>query len=149
MLREGIKTLHPDSIPQRGNLYITLRGPADTGVNGVIGSIASYITGATDSNGFQGISGSFNRRNLMRFETDLPYQIQIRRNDTLEWIGMNYYPEKISPHPKMGEWMQQLGTQTKNPTIHALFKMAWQERVKRILQEYGTLNIITYEKGNE
>lgn len=149
MLREGIKTLHPDSIPQRGNLYITLKGPVNAGINGVISSVASYITGATELNGFQGLSGTFSRRNLMHYETDLPYQIHIRRNDSLAWVGMNYHPEKIPPHPQMGDWMHQLVTQTKNPTIHALFKMAWQERVRRILQEHETLNIITYEKGNQ
>lgn len=149
MLREGIKILYPDSIPQRGGLNVILKGPSDEGINGVIGSIASYITGATESNGFLGIAGSFNRRHLLDYDADMGYSMQIRRQDTGSWVRMHYQPEKIAPHPQIGEWMQTLITKGVNPQIHLLFKMAWQERVRSILENFQTAQIITFEKGNQ
>ena len=68
MTLHGLKALYPDSLPQRGNLRVSLREDRSKGVTGVVGNIISFITGASDETGFKGIQGNFrirrNSRNL-------------------------------------------------------------------------------------
>jgi len=149
MMRESLRILYPDATPVRGNLSVTLKGPSDEGVNGVIGSIASYITGAAELTGFQGIGGVFDRRNLLHYNNTAFFALEIRRNDTGALVTMNYHPENIPPHPQLGEWMQKIRTDSQDLYTQNLFKSAWQERVQKILFEYETANLLshTFVKG--
>jgi len=145
MIRESLRILYPDATPVRGNLSVTLKGPNDEGVNGVIGSIVSYITGATELTGFQGIGGVFNRRNLLHYNNTASFALEMRRNDTGALVTMNYHPENIPPHPQLGEWMQKIRSDSTDAQTHSLFKNAWQERVQKILFEFENKKVITHK----
>ena len=94
--REGLKALYKDALPQRGAIKVELKkAPRDDNA-GVVASVLSTITGATESYGFGGIpGGKFNRRDLLFFEADIDTAVRLTRLDTNESVGVNYMPKKV------------------------------------------------------
>ncbi|MCF6205646.1 MAG: hypothetical protein L3J47_01955 [Sulfurovum sp.] len=94
--REGLKALYRGSLPQRGEIKVELKKAPREENTGVVGSVLSIITGATEEYGFGGIpTGKFNRRDLLFFEADIDTAVRLTRLDTHESVGINYLPQKI------------------------------------------------------
>lgn len=132
MTREGLKALYKDSLPKRGEIIVEFSQNENDGVAGVIGNVITNITGATVNLGFKGLAGNFDRRNLMRFESNINSNVKFIRRDTNEFVEVNYDASSIPPHPNMNSLMQ-LCIQKKATKEQQLeFGRLWQERVEVI-----------------
>jgi hypothetical protein len=67
MTVRALQALYGDEIPERGNIVVALHEDLDSGVAGVMASIATLLTGATGDGGFKGLGGRYSRRNLLHF----------------------------------------------------------------------------------
>ncbi|MDD2781725.1 hypothetical protein [Sulfuricurvum sp.] len=137
MLLKGLKFLYPDTMPQRGEIRVLMSGKLGDGVVGVMANIASFVTGATDINGFHGLGGKFDRRHLLIYEANIHGDMALERVDTGKRIVLSYNPKIIPADPKMGEWLELMISEKANFEIERLFQNAWQERVKLILTDYA------------
>ena len=100
--QEALDFLYPDEIPTRGNIAITIYGEPDEGVNGVMGQVFSFLTGAAPSSGFKGLAHKFKRKDLLRFSSEkLDSEAQcfeFKRFDNEARILVKFYPQKV-PYP--------------------------------------------------
>ncbi len=93
---EGLKALYKDELPKRGEIKVELKKAPREDNAGVVASVLSTITGATDDYGFGGIpTGKFNRRDLLFFEADIDAAVRLTRLDTNESVSINYMPQKV------------------------------------------------------
>lgn len=133
MTLEGLKTLYKGELPKRGEIFVSFKDDASTGVAGVIASVVSQITGATETSGFKGLNGNFVRHDLMKFNADIPSSVQFQRLDNGNSVDVTYNPSQIQGDPIMNELMQKMmqGVASKDEKIS--FGKLWQKRVETIL----------------
>ena len=129
---KGIEALYGDEMPIRGDISISLKDNSQKGVTGVISSVITQITGATETTGFKGLNGNFARHNLMEFNANIESELLFTRLDTGASVSVNYDPNSVAGNPKiqglMGKMMQ--GIATKEEKLE--FGKVWQERVSDI-----------------
>jgi hypothetical protein len=137
MLEKGLKLLYPDTHPVRGEIKLYFQGNLGEGVVGVMSNIATLITGATDSSGFHGLSGKYDRRGLIEYGSDIAGEMALERMDTGEKIELSYNPKIVPSDPKMAEWLGMILSEKATFGIERSFQEAWQKRVKSILIDYA------------
>ncbi|MFA6742348.1 MAG: FmdE family protein [Arcobacteraceae bacterium] len=133
MVLEGLKALHENEVPKRGNILIEFKENQTTGVAGVIGSVMTNITGSTTTNGFKGLAGKHDRNHLMNFEKNIDgASVRFTRLDTQKSVDVFYDASSISAHSDMNFLMQKAvqGSATKEERIE--FGKLWQQRVEDI-----------------
>jgi hypothetical protein len=133
MTLEGLKALHENEIPKRGNILVEFKENQTAGVAGVIGSVMTNITGSTTTNGFKGLAGKHDRNHLMSFEKDINGAgVRFTRLDTQKSVDVFYNPSSILPHADMNFLMQKCmqGSATNEERIE--FGKYWQQRVEDI-----------------
>ena len=150
MLQQGLALLYPESFPVRGEIRVTIKGKLGDGVVGVIANVASMITGATESSGFHGLGGRFDRRNLLYFDEGLEGDMVLERIDTDRSVCLSYNPKIVSAHPQMQEWLGMILSGKGDMKTREAFQSAWQDRVKRILIDHrddGVIKLKMLEEG--
>ena len=128
MVLEGLKALHQNEVPKRGNILVEFKENQTTGVAGVIGSVMTNIT-----NGFKGLAGKYDRNHLMNFEKNIDgASVRFTRLDTQKSVDVFYDASSISAHADMNFLMQKslLGNATKDEKKE--FAKLWQKRVEDI-----------------
>ena len=129
----GLKTLYSSELPQRGNIYVEIKGKKTEGTIGVIANIISYIIGANGEEGFKGIQGKFSRNNLIAYDQQMAGEVTFKRMDNNLSVSLSYDPSIIPGDqrlkPLIGKVLQGKASDQENN----LFKELWQERVKDIL----------------
>lgn len=133
----ALRSLFPEGIAERGAIRVTLRGPLDEGVNGVVASIATLVTGAAQEGGFKGLAGRYARRGLLGFGADQPLALRFARVDGEASIDVQADLSAVPGDPEMPEL---LARSLANPHDRALarrFGAMWQERVRRILIDHA------------
>jgi len=133
MLQKGLKVLYEDQPPVRGEVKVLMKGKLGEGVVGVMANVASLITGSTDTSGFHGLGGKFDRRHLLTYEADINGEMALERVDNGAHVTLSYHPEIISSDPKMQVWLGMIMSNKADFEIKQAFKSAWQDRVKKIL----------------
>ncbi len=94
--KAGLDALYEDKLPQRGDIKVELKKETTDDNAGVVGSILSTITGATEKYGFGGIpTGKYNRRDLLFFGVDINYDVCFTRIDNGQKVYVNYTPRKV------------------------------------------------------
>lgn len=150
MMKKGLTLLYPDSLPLRGGIRVSMQGNLGDGVVGVMGNIASLITGATEISGFHGLGGKFDRRGLLNYEAEIKGEIALERIDTGSRIHLSYNPKMVAGDPRMQDWLGMILSDKANFEIEKSFRNAWQDRVKSILIDYaehpGLVTYIVEEK---
>ena len=129
---KALNYLYPNSVPERGGIKISVQEKFTEGVTGVIATVFSQITGATEVSGFKGIAGKFVRHSLMDFDVDIKGQYKFTRIDTGDSVEVVYQPAApVDPRqqPLMQKAIQGLATDDEL----SLFGELWQERVRMIL----------------
>ncbi len=129
----GLKMLYGSQLPQRGNIYVGMKGKKTEGTVGVIGNIISFIVGAGSEEGFKGIQGKFSRDHLIAYEQPMMGEVTLRRMDNDTSVSLSYDPSVVPGdqrlRPLMGKVLQgKVSDQEEN-----IFKELWQSRVKEIL----------------
>lgn len=137
MLLKGLTLLYGDKTPVRGEIRVTIKGNLGEGVVGVIANVASMITGATDTGGFHGLGGKFDRRNLLFFEPEMLEDMVLERLDSGKRVVLSYNPTIVPSDPQMASWLQMTLSNQADEQISELFRSAWQERVKTILIDFA------------
>lgn len=140
LVKKALDVLYPDTLPQRGDIAITVPGPMDEGVTGPITQIFTLITGAAATNGFKGLGGHFNRMNLMQFQkASTPSEPFIfERMSNRHRVRLLYSPRHFPPSPKMGELLPLLLENHATPAQRTEFGNLWRQRVLAILEDGGT-----------
>ena len=129
---KALKYLYPNSIPQRGDIHISVKESFSEGVTGVITTVFSQITGATEIAGFKGIAGKFVKHSLMDFDADIQGEYKFTRKDTGASVNVVYQPA-APVDPRQQGLMQKSISGMASDEEKELFGMLWQERVRVIL----------------
>jgi hypothetical protein len=137
MVQKGLKALYGDETPLRGEIKVLMRGKLGEGVVGVVATIASMITGATDTGGFHGLAGKFDRRALLCYEADIEGEIALERTDTHARADLSYNPSFIPADPRLSELLPLITSGHADEAARELFGTLWQERVSRILIDFS------------
>jgi formylmethanofuran dehydrogenase subunit E len=137
MTRAALAALYGDQLPQRGEIAVAFREPADAGVTGVIANVASMLTGAAAEGGFKGLAGRFVRRGLLSFGAAVPLEARFTRLDTGAAVDVGSNLRDIPAHPELPEVMQRAIANAATPDEAGRFGRLWQERVRRILLEHA------------
>lgn len=132
MTLEGLKALYKDELPKRGEIKVEFKENQKEGVAGVIANVIGNITGATQTSGFKGIGGNFDRRHLMFFEADIRGSVKFTRRDTKQSVEVVYNPSVIAPDVNMPTLMQKCIARTANENEQKKFGRLWQLRVEDI-----------------
>jgi hypothetical protein len=133
MAAKGLAQLYPDALPERGAIRVELRESRDQGVAGVQARILSLVTGAAEEDGFKGMLGRFDRRELLVFGASITSQLRFTRIDTGAAVDLEYNPGAvpifISPRQVMAKILDGTASDEEEQAVREL----WQERVRRIL----------------
>lgn len=132
MTLEGLKSLYKNELPKRGEIKVEFKENQKDGVAGVIANVISNITGATQTSGFKGIAGNFDRRHLMFFEADIRGSVKFTRRDTKQCVEVIYNPSVIAPDVNMPTLMQKCIAKTASIEEQKEFGRLWQLRVEDI-----------------
>lgn len=148
MTLQGLKALHENETPKRGNILVEFKEKQIDGVAGVIGSVITNITGSTTTNGFKGLAGKHDRNHLMNFEKDINgASVRFTRLDTQKSVDVFYNANSILPHSSMNSLMQKCiqGSATNEEKIE--FGKVWQKRVEDISNNIDdVIKIVEIEK---
>lgn len=134
---KALAYLYPDTMPMRGAIRVEFRQDSASGVTGVIANVVSMLTGATQETGFKGLAGQFDRRRLLFFAVEMPGEMRFTRLDTGRAVYVAANLQHVPGSPRVSELMASCLDQTAIPAEIAEFQHLWQERVRRILLEYG------------
>lgn len=133
MTVKALKQLYGDNHPQRGDIKVAFRDDQLNGVTGVIANVVSLITGATIDNGFKGLAGQHDRRNLLSFNAAIDGEIQFQRRDTGATVTVSFDASVVPGDPSAMPALQRILAGTASPEERSNFGKIWQERVRKIL----------------
>jgi len=134
---KALDFLYPDAMPVRGDVRVEFRQDSASGVTGVIANVVSMLTGAMSENGFKGLAGRFDRRRLLFFAVEMPGEMRFTRLDTNQAVHVAVNLQHVPGSPRVSELMANCLANTATQDEVAEFRQLWQERVCRILLEYG------------
>ena len=133
MTLQGLKALHENEMPKRGNILVQFKESQTTGVAGVIGSVITNITGSTTTNGFKGLAGKHDRNHLMSFKKDINgASVRFTRLDTQKSVDVFYDASSVLPNPNMNSLMQKCIQGSASLEEKKEFGKLWQQRVEDI-----------------
>lgn len=133
----ALLALYGDEIPVRGNIAVALHENLDSGVAGVIASVATLLTGAAGDGGFKGLGGRHVRRGLLRFGAAEVAGMRFRRLDTGAAVDCVFRPQLVPADPMLGELLPGIVNGTANAAETRRFGQLWQDRVQRLLIDHG------------
>lgn len=134
---KALDFLYPGAVPVRGEIRVEFRQDSTSGVTGVIANVVSMLTGATQENGFKGLAGRFDRRRLLFFAAKMPDELRFTRLDTNQSVSVAVNLQHVPGSPRVPELMASCLADTATRDEVVEFRQLWQERVRRILLEYG------------
>ena len=133
MTQKALDALYPGTTPERGAVRVHVRGEMEAGVSGVIANVVGLITGATRQNGFKGIGGRFDRRNLLFFDPGIDTELQFERIDSGAAVSVAYRADLVPGSARLKSLIGKLGTEGLSAVEQREFGDEWQVRVRRIL----------------
>ena len=137
MTVRALRALYGDDIPERGNIAVALRESLDSGVAGVIASVAGLLTGAAGAGGFKGLGGRYSRRNLLQFGGDGISGMAFTRLDTNVAVDCTLRLETVPADPRLASLLGAILHGTADAGNTRLFGELWQDRVRRILIDHA------------
>jgi hypothetical protein len=152
LTRKALHALYGNALPERGAIRVEFRENSLQGVTGVIANVVSMLTGATLDTGFKGLAGRYDRRNLLAFNADVPLEIRYTRLDNnapLAYVDAAANPRLVPAESSMSNLMQLCLKDQASPEEKQQFATGWQERVRRLLLEYGNdPEVFVIQPGN-
>lgn len=136
MTSRALNALYGDDMPERGDLRVDFRESQDSGVVGVTASVIGMLTGAAGIGGFKGLAGNFSRRDLLRFDAELPGEVRFTRQDNGDSLSAELHLAHIPPDPRMGPLLQRLLAGERDAVVAEVFATLWQDRVRQILVDH-------------
>jgi hypothetical protein len=142
MTLKGLKQIYGDEVPERGAIQVEFRDSQQNGVTGVIANVVSFITGATTDNGFKGLGGNYDRRDLLFFEQPIDGVMRFQRLDTGAQATVNYNSGVVPASPEMMPALQQAMAPSASTQQKAQFAGIWQDRVRRIFESIDNPSLV-------
>ena len=136
MTSRVLGALYGDDMPERGDIRVDFRESQSSGVTGVTASVIGLLTGAAGIGGFKGLAGNFSRRNLLRFDSDLPGEVRFTRQDNGDSLSAELQLAHIPPDPRMAPLLQRLLAGERDAVMAEVFATLWQDRVRQILVDH-------------
>jgi hypothetical protein len=133
MTAVALKKLYPDSIPERGQIEVTVGGVPNDGSAGPMAQVIALITGAAPETGFRGLMGRWNRNDLLKFDAKLKGRIRFKRRDSGASVELEYNPSPVASHPDLGKLLPLVLTGRASAEDRRRFAELWQARVSEIL----------------
>jgi len=135
MTMKGLQALYPGATPERGAVRVRLREEMELGVTGVIANVVGFITGATQKNGFKGIAGRFDRRDLLFFNAGIDADIHFERLDSGAAVTVAYDAGLVPATARLRALAGKIAAPGLTAAEQDEFGVEWQARVERILVE--------------
>lgn len=138
--RAALKTLYPDTLPERGDIAVHMPSPETEGTTGVVAQVLTLVTGATAQGGFKGIGGRFARNGLLSFAThnsENDGAVRFERLDTGAAVAVIFDAGRVPADISQRERMQAVMQNRETPEQQAEFARLWQARVRRMLLEHA------------
>lgn len=139
MVLNGLRALYEDELPVRGEIEVFMGDERDSGVTGVIASVAQLLTGAAAETGFHGIGPAqrFSRQNLLSYAQPLQGVLGLRRKDTGRAVQVQLDASVVPWGDEMKALAPKAITgQASAPELER-FGQLWQERVRSMLLEHA------------
>lgn len=139
--QDALKRLYGDATPVRGEISVTVYGEPDKGVNGVMGQVFGYITGAAPATGFKGLGPKFMRKDLLKFsseEVDSEAMcFEFGRLDNGKSVLVKFFPWMI-PFPsdkaqRVGELIEKVVIEAATPEERIEFQDLWMEKIQGMI----------------
>ena len=136
----GLDALYSDDYPVRSEIEVQAAGPQDDAAYGVMSRIISYVTGATEDDGFSGLAGGYGgRRDLLVFDAFDPDTAEptfrFRRTDTDETVEVTYHVSDVPDGgPAIGN-LQGILDESASHQHREAFADAWHRRVQTVLSD--------------
>ncbi|MBF0423555.1 MAG: hypothetical protein HQL73_11245 [Magnetococcales bacterium] len=143
LVKKALDILYPDSLPQRGDIAVTLPGGVDEGTLGPISQVFTLITGAAADNGFKGLGHHFGRMNLLRFQrgVGMSQTFTFERIATGQKVRLGYSPHVFPPDPQLAQLLPLVLDHRATPEERVTFGQLWRRRVETILADEGAHTI--------
>lgn len=135
--RRALLALYGEALPERGKISVTLNESIESGVAGVIGSVAGLITGAAGNGGFKGLGGQYGRRNLLQFGIHGAGSLRFSRLDTNVAVDCVLRLNLVPGDSRIGSLLPAILGGAASASETRLFGELWQDRVRRLLVEHG------------
>ena len=141
--QKALEALYPEEVPIRGEIAVTVYGAPDEGVNGVIGQVFSFLTGAAPASGFCGLGGKFGRKDLLIFSRNTPDPqamcFEFKRLDTGRAVLARFHPRRIPQSReqavRMSELFEKVLGETASDGERAEFQDLWMSKIRDMLVE--------------
>lgn len=139
--QEALRKLYPDTTPVRGEIKVTVYGAADEGVNGVMGQVFGYITGAAPETGFKGLGPKFRRKELLKYsDEEIDPQaacFEFGRMDNGKSVLVKFYPWLIpfdsGKAQRVGELIEKVVIGAASPAERQEFQDLWMEKIEGMI----------------
>jgi hypothetical protein len=146
----GLDALYPEDHPVRSNIEVQAAGPRDDATYGVMSRIISYVTGATEDDGFGGLAGGYgDRRDLLTFDAFDPDTVEptfrFRRTDTDETVEVVYHVGEVPDGGSATGNLQRILDGSANEQEREAFVDAWHRRVQIVLTDDSLFTVETIE----
>lgn len=147
----GLDALYPDELPVRSEVEVLAPEPRDDATYGVMGRLISYVTGATQEDGFGGLAGGYgDRQNMLTFDAFDPDSadptFRFRRTDTDETVEVSYHVGNVPDGgPALGN-LQQIIDGTASEKDRELFAEVWHGRVQAVLSDDSLFTVTTVKQ---
>jgi hypothetical protein len=141
LTHRALAALYGDELPERGGVRVESASARQSGVSGVVASVATLLTGASDEAGFKGLAGRFARHGLLTFAVpDLADGLTLRftRVSNQACVIATANPGNVPADPMMGPLLQRCLAGNAGPGEAESFATLWQARVRRLLLEHAT-----------
>ena len=146
MTVKALQKLYGSDLPERGNIQVEFKNDLLEGVTGVMANVVSMITGATTDNGFKGLKGKFDRRNLLHFNRAINGAIKFTRLDSGANVTVDFNSSVVpAPADLMPNLLSSLEDDTPIEDKQA-FAKAWQKRVKQIFEKAEHPELVVFKE---
>ena len=142
MTLKALQALYQGATPERGAVRVRFRDDMEHGVTGVIANVVGLITGATQKNGFKGIAGRFDRRNLLSFNAAIDAHIRFERVDSGAVVDVSHRVDFVPGSARLKALAGKLGTFGLTTAEQHEFGIEWQARVERILIKQDRKSVV-------
>ncbi len=137
MTLRALRRLYGEEPPVRGDIEVFFPGDAESGTAGVVANIVSFLTGAMQADGFKGLGGRFDRRNLLRFGAAVDGQVAFRRADRGTAVQARFDSTVVPASEELRALAPRAIAGTASKAEMERFRALWQDRLRRLLVEHA------------
>ncbi|GBG16038.1 peptidase M48 [Novimethylophilus kurashikiensis] len=137
MTYKALKALYDEDLPERGNILVEFRQGSADGTSGVVANVVGLLTGAGNNTAFKGISGRFDRRDKLLFESNIDSEMRLTRLDTMQSVNISLSLQSVPSSPRIKELLIACLNGMASDEDFLEFRQLWQARVKAVILDHA------------